>query len=148
MTPVDQTLFVDRDGRGDCWPCAIATMLDLPRIEVPEFGGADRGPGSGDRQMTETHDWLAARGLKLRFVSPWDLRTPDHPQRFVIGIGRTVRETQHAVVCDMSVPIVVRPDDRGVDRNFMHVAHDPHPSRAGLTLQHQAYEIVPLDAVR
>jgi hypothetical protein len=150
MTPVDQRLFVDRDGRGDCWPCAIATVLDLPYVDVPEFGKPTDGETerNGERQSSETSNWLEARGLKLRYVHPWELRAPDHPQRYVIGIGHTVRGTNHAVICDLAMPIEERPDDHGVPRNFMHVVHDPHPSRAGLVIQHQAFEIVPLGESR
>lgn len=147
MTPVDQRLFVDRDGRGDCLPCAIATVLDLSYEEVPEFAKPHDGEArSSARQSQEMHDWLADRGLTLRYVHPWELRAADHPQRYVIGTGLTVRGTNHAVVCDLAAPIERRPDAHGVPRNFMRVAHDPHPSRAGLVMQDQAMEIVPLDA--
>jgi hypothetical protein len=150
MTPVDQRLFIDRDGRGDCWPCCIATILDLPYDHVPEFGKPIEGENPAGsararRQNDETSYWLASLGLQLRYVSQWEMRPLDHRQRYVIGVGRTLRGTQHGVVCDMAVPVIERPDDGGVLRNFMHVAHDPHPSRSGLIIQHQAIELVPIE---
>ena len=37
MKPVDQTKLLERDGVGDCCRAAVASLLEMPLEEVPEF---------------------------------------------------------------------------------------------------------------
>lgn len=145
MIPVDQAFLTERDGFGDCWRACVASILELPRSDVPTW----REVTDSSEQWAATRSWLQPRGWDLIYLHPWLPRPEDHPQRYVIVCGTSPREVAHAVVGDMAVPIVERRDDlasdhygREITRNHIHIAHDPHPSRAGLRMQHMAVEIV------
>lgn len=54
------------DGQfGDCYRACIATILDLPSEEVPNFGHLAGGSadGDGDKATDLARAWLAERGL-------------------------------------------------------------------------------------
>lgn len=62
MTP--QRCIVPLGGReeGDCWRACVASILDLPIRDVPNF--SDMAP-TYDEMIEKTRTWLAARGLTL-----------------------------------------------------------------------------------
>ena len=91
-----------------------------------------------------TQAWLNARGLRFQLVHPWEQRSEDHPQRYVIAEGRSPRDVMHTVIADLSQPITTGPDASGTERNHVAIVHDPHPSRAGIDYPMQLVEIVPI----
>lgn len=121
---VTQTKFgvgvdVPADEQGDCTECSVATLLAIPRAEVPCFHGADGPVGFWDR----LDEFFAARGMYLhRFDGTWTF-----PCLYLAG-GRTARETNHMVV--------MRDGE---------LFHDPHPSGSGLTEMRHAFIAVPVD---
>lgn len=106
MRPVTQTIFHDDPaGRpGNCLQAAVASLLELPLQDVPHFVAL--GP-----------DWLdcmvrfcQARGFALHTIPS------DQYCAYGMAWGLSERGVRHAVCW--------------VDGRM---AHDPHPSRAGLT---------------
>jgi len=122
VTPVDQTA----EGEwGDCLRACVASVLDLPSDEVPDFVG-EHGP----RWFTALQTWLGHLGKHVAYIStasslssiatvyPYDL--------FWIAVGDGPRGRRHAVVCQSN-----------------RVVHDPHPSRSGLQPLEDAIIILP-----
>ena len=112
MLPVTQTILAnDPSGeRGNCFAASIASILELPLVEVPNFC-------NWDDWRWRTNRWLAPRGLTYLDVAlPGDAR--DLLVKFwgyhVIS-GDGPRGHRHSVV-----------GLKGA------VFWDPHPSRAGL----------------
>lgn len=112
MIPVDQEFLVgDGSGRmGDCLRACAASLLGLPRGDVPHFA--------------EDADWLGFTAeffIGLGFQFRWD-----NPASFpvegvmsqIIAIGMSPRAVVHAVIADAHSGDLI---------------HDPHPSRAGLS---------------
>lgn len=148
MTPVDQTLLVERDFVGDCFRAVLASLLDLELRDVPGLvvhGEVKDEAGRVTRrdQEREASEWLASRGLQMCYVHPWEQRPEDHPQRYVMLEGRSPRGVNHVVVGDLAKPVEVR-EVAGVPRKHIHIAHDPHPSRSGIEYPAAAWEIVPI----
>jgi hypothetical protein len=136
MRPVDQSiLHGDPSGaRGDCLRACVASVLDLPLLEVPHFAEiASQMEAAGqvaDQDKLQA-DWLAGRGLRLITISfsggveATDLYFGRGDEPYIAwGISprwdpETERRFCHAVV--------VKPDGYGFK-----LVHDPHPSRAGV----------------
>lgn len=57
MKPVMQ-LVVDK-GKGDCWRCCIASILELPAEAVPNFVG-DAQPKFGQQHCDLAKRWASA----------------------------------------------------------------------------------------
>lgn len=122
MIPVDQTVF--DDGYGNCLSACVASILELPIADVPNFRESPE-PESALRT------WLAQRGWSVfqYTVATADDLASTHfntgPGVYVIlgGAGPRTnaqgRPKQHAVVG--------RAAGYGVK-----IVHDPHPSRLGL----------------
>lgn len=113
MTPQHQTIF--GDGKGNCFATCIACILDLPVEDVPNFCG-DYWSDDGE-WFRQTNKWLAQHGL--RYIE--------------LGFGDWV--FNYHGVPDVDV-IVSGPGPRGCDHAVIwrdgKLAHDPHPSGAGL----------------
>jgi hypothetical protein len=123
VTPVDQT--ITDDGKGNCFASCVASLLDLPLSDVPNFvEAADMDAAA--------RNWLAERGyvyVRLCFPDPESLAHTYFESGMVpiycilSGISPRVRADGspkwHAVVGQVS--------GYGIK-----IAHDPHPSRAGL----------------
>ncbi len=129
MTPVDMAhLDMGTPGAevGDCFRCCVATLLDLPRDDVPHFAG---GPDGAAAWVVRTQEWLAQRGLLYiqvtDFVWPW-VRGLSAP--LVIAGGKSPRGVKggHAVVVEVTC-------------NGWRLIHDPHPSRAGIVGEPEDY---------
>lgn len=126
MLTVDQTIFAapdrtdgnDADGvPGNCWQACVASLLELPLDTVPHFILAD--------------DWWEVTQAYVAAVKPgWELlcfdgsmdfplyQFPDKAPTHAIGSGPSPRgDFMHAVI---------------LDARTGELAHDPHPSRAGL----------------
>jgi len=105
--------------QGDCTECAVATLLGIPRADVPCLHGEDGAAGFWDR----LDEFFAARGLYLhRFDGTWTF-----PCLYLAG-GRTARGTNHMVV--------MRDGE---------LFHDPHPDGTGLAEMRHAFVAAPMD---
>lgn len=114
MTPVHQTVFGDgSDGSepGNCMSACLASVLDLPISEVPNFAAmGQNGYFDGIR------NWLLARDLYIFETDEDPSHNPGAPDYMnYIACGKSSRGLHHSVV--MSEGVVV---------------HDPHPSNVGL----------------
>lgn len=114
MTPVHQNIF--GEGKGNCWAACIASILNLPIEEVPNFCGE---PERNENWLTDTDKWLQERGLRIvRFEGASGIWMQEGTH--VIANGKSPRgDFFHVIV------MTVR------DGQF-YMAHDPHPSGAGL----------------
>lgn len=122
MTPVDMEhldMGVPGAEVGDCFRCCVATLLDLPRDQVPHFAG---GPDGSAMWIIRTQEFLAPLGLfyvqVTDFVWPW-VRGFAAPLVIAGGVSPRGVKGGHAIVAQ-------------VTRNGWTMIHDPHPSRAGI----------------
>lgn len=104
MTPVK---CVSRpDEHGDCWRACIASVLDLPALEVPNF--AQEFPG-WDEMLAAARQWLRQRGLTIFRTycsAKWErdrmleVFSSDNPGTPIILIGESGQDSgdNHAVV--------------------------------------------------
>jgi hypothetical protein len=120
LTPVDQSVF--DDGKGDCLRASVASVLDLPASDVPNFAERDYFAG--------LYKWLDERGMRafeVRFGSPEDMARAWFNYHDTYGVmwgdsprfAESGKRKGHAVVG--------QPNGYGCK-----VVHDPHPSRDGL----------------
>jgi hypothetical protein len=125
---VDRDTFgFPSDGRptvGNCFSACVASLLELPLSDVPQFM-------TGDDWWAETFlPWLAAHGW---WAAWWLLTDRPAPPGLYILTGHSPRRPEdrsklHSVVA------------RGHD-----VVHDPHPSRDGVLTADDVVVLVPLD---
>ncbi|MDI1288901.1 MAG: hypothetical protein PSX37_02990 [bacterium] len=126
MIPIDQTKFAaitesdDPNVIGNCLQTCVASLLELPLEDVPHFAA-----------QSDWYDamcyWLADQGFAVV-----DQR---HPIEGVLGIcmGKSPRGNfTHVVITN------------GSDE----LAHDPHPSRAGLLTFDRWWYLLPTDPAR
>jgi len=120
MTPVDQSIF--EDGKGNCLSACVASLLDLPLSEVPNFAEMDYFAG--------LESWLAERQIRsftVRFAEPTHCSMAyfGYSPHLLLVWGGSPRcdasgkRKQHAAIG--------RGNGYGIE-----VVHDPHPSRDGL----------------
>lgn len=118
MKPVAQRILHDPENGqyGDCMRATIASLLELPSEQVPHF----YEKGTAEDFDATLREFLQSLGYALLNLSYWEWKNfPDicyglKAVHHMIS-GPTERGTYHAVVgCDGEV------------------AHDPHPSNAGL----------------
>lgn len=118
MKPVDQTQFFEKGkSRGNCQQAATASLLGLDLSEVPNFIEQPQG------FWQSFFEFLTSRGLEAI-----DLEGDRHLDCYHLAYGPSARGVSHAVVYRMGK-----------------LAHDPHPSRAGLLKVDMCALIVPLD---
>ncbi len=111
MTPVFQTKFVAEHGHGNCQSAAMASLLDLPLEDVIDTAELLEKGGEFWHPISQ---WLEDRGYTMRFQSAHD--SDIDTTGFTIAMGPSPRGPfWHAVVYADGV-----------------LAHDPHPSGAGL----------------
>lgn len=121
MTPQDQEFLVENGQTGDCVRAATASILDLPISAVPHFVAEHNGDWRGHWE-----DWLEERDLIVIELDP-----RRRPRCLYLGCGPTVRTKEY------------RPAAHMVVMDGLAVAHDPHPSRAGLTTLDRVYVLSP-----
>lgn len=156
VKPVDQTTFFSADTRGNCWAACIASILELPITDIPHFV-ADYGSD----WWRQTKLWCEARGFWCdypRIVKKADGSYCLYRHRkygglekldaeFIIVDGISPRGIGHAVIADAHkwAQIGFRYEQRGDENDGcrLWLAHDPHPSRAGILTFESAYAIVP-----
>lgn len=123
---VTQDRFYDKERglHGNCMQAAVASLLGRPMSDVPNF---IEGPEGESGFWEEVYAFCRGQGLAFETY---------HND----GRGRHVREGYH---------LAYGPAARGcghvVVMNNDEMAHDPHPSRAGLLEVQGIYVIRPLD---
>lgn len=113
MIPVDQEHMhkPDEGSYGDCQRACIASLLELPREQVPHFLHDNCDYKEFNKRV---NGFLAQHNL-AEIVMPYVYRRVLKAHVHHMMYGRTERGTYHAVVA-LNGKIV----------------HDPHPSRAGI----------------
>lgn len=123
FTPVDQTVFKDaaRGIYGNCVQASVASLLGLPLERVPHFTAVGRAKGG--HEELELEAFVSALGfdlLRLKGNHVFD--------GYYLAGGPTVRGTHHMVVMRAGA-----------------LAHDPHPSRAGLEAIEHVWVLIPFN---
>jgi hypothetical protein len=119
VRPVPQTLFGDgSDGRpaGDCFRACVASLLELPIEEVPHV--VEDHVRGGTHWAIALNRWLRPRGLgyvEMPAQGSSCYGMLDVSGGYYVASGPGPRGYPHAVI-----------EREGV------LAHDPHPSGAGL----------------
>lgn len=120
MTPVDQTITGEK---GDCFRACLASILDLPTLEVPHFFA------ESDDMHGATKAWLAPRGitfLPMYFLNPEALQyTHFGFSGYCILGGYGPRRNERGDHREHAVVGRILPF--GAE-----MVHDPHPDRSGL----------------
>src|SRR5580698_10316009 len=118
MKPVDQTLFRGEGEHGNCVPACVASILELPLDQVPHFAALH-----GPYFMGQMRQWFEDQGMGLCYLNgctTWPAAVHS------IATGLSPRGTfLHSVVW--------------FGRNM---AHDPHPSRAGIIGQPHEFMLI------
>lgn len=120
MIPVDMTTKHEPpDSIGDCFPCCIASILELPRSAVPHiYEGEGWLDTTGKVGMKRLREWLATIGFYyFEFELPEDKIDEwlDGFDCHYIISGMGGRGARHVCV--------------GFNGK---IVHDPHPSRTGI----------------
>lgn len=114
-----QRCIVRRGEHGDCWRACIATILNMPSAEVPNFAAQ-----VGDEMWRATRDWLDERGLALFEMAcsadytfenlvKWRSEDSRDVPVIVVGAPRGVDDDAHAVIA-MNGKIVHDPSGAGI----------------------------------
>lgn len=117
MKPVLQTTFYPK---GNCYAACVASILELPLSEVPDFFNVPAGQDRFNTGYERVADWLAQRGLGILRVLPmfdgvWVAPVHLSQPFFCIASGDSPRhQCGHAIVWGFS------------DQHSAPV-HDPHP---------------------
>lgn len=120
MKPVDQTITGDR---GDCFRACLASILEVPTLDVPHFFD------EAEDMHAATIQWLAPKGiafLAMYFLNPTVLQSThfDFSMYCILG-GYGPRKNERG---DYRMhAVVARTLPWGVE-----IVHDPHPDRSGL----------------
>lgn len=119
MKPVDQDLFIE-SGRGNCLQACVASILGVSLSAVPNFHDCPEGFWGGFYRFMESNGYIA-----------FETTANFHGiEAYHIVNGRSPRGAgNHACV--------------GFDGK---IVHDPHPSRAGVTLIVDVFLLVAIDA--
>ena len=112
MTPLKQTKMLINGEKGNCLATALASLLDLPVNEIPQFEEMDRSEWKGKLVA-----WLNSRGLTIN-------STVHPPKSYAIAIGWHASGMLHAIIVK--------------DGRFF---HDPHPSNDFLYKVRNYWEI-------
>lgn len=120
MTPQDQTQFAGQGAGGNCVQASVASILDLALNEVPHFLAVAATPNQWELAF---EDWLEQQGFAV-----WREQGEYLFEGYCLCSGPSPRGVGHMVVY----------------RNGR-LAHDPHPSRAGIESVHWTRMLVPLD---
>lgn len=123
MKPVDQDIFInDPHGRvGNCLQAAVASICEMELIDVPHFAALP-----DDIWFETMCNWLYDKGWEFE-----DYESISDSSEYMLTIGPSPRGVSHAVVYkDGSL------------------AHDPHPSKAGILNVKWCASIKPLTYAR
>lgn len=118
MNPVIQTMTVAEHGQGNCFEAAVASLLDMPLGDVPDFRSMSAGKWKG-----AFLEWVCGLGYEFEnWVA--DGVSGNAPDGYSIAIGDGPRGYRHAVV-------VLNGE----------LAHDPYPDGGGLAKTDLYYRI-------
>jgi hypothetical protein len=118
MIPVLQDTFYDESTpegrtRGNCWSAAIASLVEVPLNEVPNFVQEDDESNGEKDWWDSTMFWLDERGLVMKQHSRQEINSDE----YYIVTGRSYRfDGGHAVIY-----------------HGWNMAHDPFPGGMGVT---------------
>lgn len=120
MIPIDQTKLHNPENgiNGNCMAASFASILELPLSEVPEFENMGK-----NKWFQEVKDWLEKIGFTLL---EWQGET--WLPGYYLAMGISERGVKHQVVFKGDV-----------------LAHDPHPSRAGIKKVDEVWALLPID---
>lgn len=115
MIPQDQEFLAVGGKPGDCARAVVASLLELPIVQVPHFLAISDQTAFGFYSLIE--DFLEARGFTMNWQSNpiYHLKEGEDVYHWISGPSPRGNGLFHAVV--------------GVNGE---IAHDPHPSRSGL----------------
>jgi hypothetical protein len=115
MKPVDQEFLHDKAAgvEGDCFRAVLASILERPIAEVPHFADITKGKGA-HKFWSSVYEWLEIQGYEYMPTKV----APDGALEYhsITGPSPRGNGAYHAVV--------------GLNQV---VAHDPHPSRSGIS---------------
>jgi hypothetical protein len=117
MKPVHQTVF--GESSGNCWSACLASILEVPIEDVPNFCG---DPACNENWFSDTDKWLQERGLRIIDVTIIEGSEfgVGGDGIYMIGRGKSPRGNfSHSTVVT-------------VQDGVFAMAHDPHPSGDGL----------------
>jgi hypothetical protein len=118
MSPVDQTRFFEKGkSAGDCARAAVASIFGLPLEAVPDFPTHDASEHWG-----AIDEFLSDRGIDRLLMGGNYC-----PDVYYLASGPSARGCSHMVVMKSG-----------------ELAHDPHPSRAGLLSVDHVNVLVPV----
>lgn len=117
MKPVYQKLLYERDGRGDCLRCAVASLFELDYDKVPAFEDMDENNWWG-----HYCHYINSLGFYVIFNTVPENARPN-PDCIYIANGKSARGVLHSVVYEGNKMI-----------------HDPHPSGNGIK-RVESYEL-------
>lgn len=123
MKPVDQTQYAGEGAGGNCVQASLASILELSLSAVPHFLETADRPEEWELAFM---DWLEERGIGyIRREGEWVF------DGYYLASGPSPRGVSHMVVYH---------DGK--------LAHDPHPSRAGIQSVTRTWVLCPLDPSR
>lgn len=119
MKPVDQTKLHDPDNgiRGNCMAASLASILELPLSDIPEFEDME-----GD-WWPNLMNWLESLGF---YIIQW--REEVCLQGYYLCAGMSERGVNHQVVYKNGK-----------------LVHDPHPSKTGIKKVNEVWALLPID---
>ena len=123
MTPVFQTI-IDK-GRGNCMSAAVASILDLPLEEVPNWVTRAFDEGQPHRHYVYMREWLESKGLHLVRVNYkhfGDWRSLVGAYAIASVPSQRFEHTTHAVIVTWTKL------ESGAHQ--ISIVHDPNPSNA------------------
>jgi hypothetical protein len=126
---------------GDCWRCCIATILDLPKEEVPHFYAdfVANADASNEKAEARTDAWLRERGLRLEHLTLPDVPFPECADaaphvRYAMMCGLSPRcGTTDPMADDAYYHVVVVDLDAVRERDLRYIVHDPATSEPSQT---------------
>lgn len=127
MIPVDMTTKHEPpDSIGDCFPCCIASILELPREAVPHvYEGDGYLDETGRVGMKRLRDWLRPMGyfyFEVEFEEAWLAAWTEALDCHYVFSGIGARGVRHSTVGFMGKMV-----------------HDPHPDRTGVVPEDGKY---------
>jgi len=124
VKPVTQTKLHTEEQNGNCLATAFASLLEIPISDVPEFENMNAGIWFAIMKK-----WLESIGFDL---IEWREEEPTHLKGYYMVCGKSPRgDFNHQVI-----------------HRAGKLAHDPHPSQAGVIGFVDAYALVPLDPAK
>lgn len=123
MVPTDMEFLKERGEVGDCVRAATASILGVPIAEVPHFV-----KDHDHNWRAEWEDWLEARGWNVVEIDP-----RQGPDCYHLAAGPTIRSKDETA---LHMVVMKGP----------WLAHDPHPSHAGLLAANRKFILAAMDA--